>query len=331
MSDFSPYPLKFQPLFQHRVWGGDYLARVLPGCPAVQGYGEAWTLSGLAAAPSVCLNGQLAGQTLPEIVSQYPDHYLGQAAPAEFPVLVKLIDAAADLSVQVHPDDQVAAGLAGARGKTESWYVLQADADASIVVGLDLKGPSEVAAALRAGCLTEHLVRHHVQAGAFVHVPAGTVHALCRGVRVIEVQQTSDITYRLFDWNRVGVDGRSRQLHVVEALQSIHFGPEAASTSHPPVPFAQDGDESVRHLVQCPHYAIDELRLHDGRQFTLGGRPAVLIVANGQGQLSIGGQAYDLNLGDTYLLPAGPPSDRGVILPEGNLTLLWVAFTEGKR
>lgn len=325
MSNFSPYPLKFQPLFQQRVWGGDFFARTLPGCPESV-IGEAWALSGLAAAPSVCLNGQLAGQTLPEIISRYPDHYLGETTPAEFPVLVKLIDAAADLSVQVHPDDQVAASLADGRGKTESWFVLQADSDASVVIGLALNGPAEVADALAARRLPEHLVRCPVQAGQFIHVPAGTVHALCRGVRVIEVQQSSDITYRLFDWNRVGADGRPRQLHVEKALQSIQFGPESPPGPVQLIPFAQDG-ELVRHLVQCPYYAIDELRLQAEWRFRASSRPLVLIVADGQGQLSFDGQLYDLCFGDTYLLPAG----QGSILPNGCLTLLWVAFTEVRR
>lgn len=325
MSDFLPYPLKFRPWFQPRIWGGDYFARVFPDCPSGS-IGEVWTLSGLEAAPSVCLNGSMEGRALPQIVAAYSEAYLGQAVPGAFPVLIKLIDAAADLSVQVHPDDQTALRLQDGQGKIESWYVLHAEADATVITGLDSSGPAEVAAALTAGRLSEHLVRRRVQAGDLVHVPAGTVHALCSGVRVIEVQQASDITYRLFDWNRVGADGLPRQLHIDESLQAIRFGEQESGGRRADLAFPLQ--TASRHLVQCPYYSIDELCLHSAWSLPPSSRPLILIVAGGQGRLLWPGQIEQLRPGDTCLLPTS--ADSSSVVPDGELTLLLVAFTESR-
>ncbi len=320
----SPYPIKFCPLPMQRIWGGKGLAQQL-ALPEADPIGEVWTLSGHPSAISVCENGPWAGLTLPQIVAAQPEAYGGRSdSGSHFPVLVKLIDAASNLSVQVHPDDQIAARLSGERGKTESWYVTAAAAGAQVIVGLDLSSSEQFCRAVAAGRLEDYLVYRSVVPGDLVHIPAGTVHALCGGVQVIEIQQCSDLTYRLFDWNRVGADGHPRQLHVQQAMQAIHFGgapASVASASAIPYPLAA----GARHLVQCANYAIDELSLTEVTSLPPLKRPLIMIVAAGRGQLQFAGQAEQLRFGDTYLLPS---SGRGLrLLPDGQLTLLLVAYS----
>lgn len=322
MVTIEPYPLKFHPILKHRIWGGDYLSGIF--LTAESGpLGEAWLLSGHPDAVSICANGSLAGQTLAEILERYPGSFLGMVTPGRFPVLIKLIDAAADLSVQVHPDDQLANQLGHDQGKTESWYVLSADQDAEIVVGLALATPAEVLAVAKQGALGEHLLRQRVQAGDLIHLPAGTVHALLRGVRVIEVQQTSDITYRLFDWNRLGDDGCPRDLHIAEAVRAIHYGGESSREAQ--IVISWPLPTATRHLVQTADYAIDELVLCQP-ELLPGTRSLMLIVTRGQGQLQVNEEHYSLQFGDTWLLPTS--GSVAQLLPEQELQLLVVACVE---
>jgi mannose-6-phosphate isomerase len=318
----SPYPIKFCSQPMERIWGGRRLAQQLM-LAAAQPIGEVWTLSGHPSAVSVCQNGPWAGLTLPQIVAAHPDAYLGRADSDPFPVLVKFIDAASILSVQVHPDDQVAARLCGQRGKTESWYVTAVAADARVIVGLELSSAEQLRQAVVDGRLEENLVYRSVAPGDLVHIPAGTVHALCGGVQVVEIQQCSDLTFRLFDWNRVGVDGLPRQLHIEQALQAIHFGAAPCSASAAVVSAPLSSGAS--HLIQCESYAIDELRLTRQTAFPTPGRPLVLIVVRGQGQLQFAEHTCQLRFGDTFLLPS---SGQGFSLqPEGQLTALLVAYS----
>jgi mannose-6-phosphate isomerase len=263
-----------------------------------------------------------------QIVQEHPRAYLGAADCESFPVLIKLIDAAADLSVQVHPDDQLARQLSSDGGKTESWFVLSATPGAQVVTGITLQTPEAVAEATRAGCLGEFLVRQSVRVGDLVHIPAGTVHALLRGVRVIEVQQTSDLTYRLFDWNRVGNDGRPRDLHLHQALQAIHYpGCAYTSSSHLATISSPVGSRSaVQHLVQTPYYSIDRLTSTETFTIQTTSRPLVLIVTGGKGRMMQPTGNYQLQFGTTWLLPSG----RGptTLSPIDNLQLLLLAFGE---
>ena len=222
------YPLKFMPLFKNVIWGGNRLKDFgfnydpLPNC------GELWALSAVEGRESVISNGFLAENTLNEAIEIYMGDLVGDKIfrrfGTEFPLLVKLIDAAKDLSIQVHPDDELAQQRGMPCGKTEMWYVMQADKGARLISGFRRDTtPEEYTAALNSGHLMDLLHAEEPEPGDVYFIPAGRVHALGQGLMVAEIQQTSDCTYRIYDYDRVDKDGKKRQLHIAEAMDAIDF------------------------------------------------------------------------------------------------------------
>jgi mannose-6-phosphate isomerase len=233
--EFELYPLSFEPLLKERVWGSDRLASLGKRLPGAAPYGESWELVDLPAEQSRVAGGPLAGVTLREIVERTPAALLGPVAldAGSFPLLVKYIDAAETLSVQVHPGVASAARLGG-RAKSEAWYILDAKPGATIHVGLrpgTTRG--ELEAALASDRVAELLRVRPVRAGDVIPVAPGTVHAIGAGVLLAEVQQPSDTTYRVHDWGRSGLDGKPRALHVREALECIRFDAEVPELRAP--------------------------------------------------------------------------------------------------
>ena len=224
----SLYPLKFLPLYKNVIWGGNRLKEYgfnydpLPNC------GELWVLSSVEGHESVVANGFLADNTLNEAIEIYMGDLVGDKVfnrfGTEFPLLFKVIDAAQDLSIQVHPDDALAQRRGMPCGKTEMWYVMQADPGARLVSGFRHDTtPQEYSDALQAGHLEDLLHSEQPAPGDVYFIPAGRVHALGRGLMVAEIQQSSDCTYRIYDYNRVDSNGRRRQLHTAEAMDAIDF------------------------------------------------------------------------------------------------------------
>ena len=224
----SLYPLKFLPLYKNVIWGGNRLKEYgfnydpLPNC------GELWVLSSVEGHESVVANGFLADNTLNEAIEIYMGDLVGDKVfnrfGTEFPLLFKVIDAAQDLSIQVHPDDALAQRRGMPCGKTEMWYVMQADPGARLVSGFRRDtSPQEYSDALQAGHLEDLLHSEQPAPGDVYFIPAGRVHALGRGLMVAEIQQSSDCTYRIYDYNRVDSNGRRRQLHTAEAMDAIDF------------------------------------------------------------------------------------------------------------
>ena len=222
------YPLKFQPLYKNVIWGGNRLRDYgfnydpLPNC------GELWALSSVEGHESVIANGFLADNTLNEAIEIYMGDLVGDKVfnryGTEFPLLIKIIDAAQDLSIQVHPDDELAQQRGMSRGKTEMWYVMLADPGSRLVSGFRRDtSADEYTAALAAGHLMDLLHSEQPQPGDVFFIPAGRVHALGKGLMVAEVQQTSDCTYRIYDYDRTDKDGKKRQLHTAEAMDAIDF------------------------------------------------------------------------------------------------------------
>jgi len=223
------YPLKFEPILKERLWGGNSLAEKYHKTEDLQTkFGESWEISDLDENISMVVNGFLAENDLRELIETYMGELVGDTVFDKnglgFPLLIKIIDAQEDLSVQVHPDDSLAQKKYEQNGKTEIWYIIHAEENAGIYVGFNKQvEKQDYIAAVQNKTVDSLLQFYPVKKGELFFIPAGTVHALGKGIRVAEIQQPSDITYRIFDWNRVDVNGLPRELHVAEALDAIHF------------------------------------------------------------------------------------------------------------
>ena len=273
----SPHPLSapltFAPRLKHYMWGGrrlaDLLGRDLPDGVVA----ESWELSGHASEPSVVDRGPLEGRDLPGLVAEYGTSLVGTrgrdaAERGVFPLLVKLLDATHALSVQVHPGDEYAAAHnLGEPGKTEMWYVLHAGKGASIIHGL--RPGIDRAALSRAvsrGTVPDCLNRVPVSPGDAILVPAGTVHGILSGIVLVEIQQCSDTTYRIHDWDRPGPDGKPRQLHVERALDVIDF-PGAVPAPSVPQLVHEGGGVKREVVAECEHFLVERVGLHAGCDF----------------------------------------------------------------
>jgi mannose-6-phosphate isomerase len=326
-------PLRFESYLRPMVWGGRQLGEVL-GKPLPNGgtYGEAWEISDHPSHASIVAYGPYKGQTLRQLMEQQPAALLGAAASRyqRFPWLVKLLDAWDWLSVQVHPNERDVARLwPGEGSKTEAWFVLAAAPGSRVCAGL-LPGVDEqgLRKALREGTVGDCLHQFSPRPGDCVFLPAGTVHAVGGGVLMAEVQQTSDATFRLFDWNRRDARGQMRQLHIEEALACINWnsGPvhpirarnyPGRADSPPRQPISAS---SHQRLVDCSYFTLEYLQYSE--PFTCGGTGIlqVLLVLHGRGRLETGEGVWQLTPGDTLLLPA--TLDAITCRPEGDLGLL---------
>ena len=223
------YPLKFKTIYKDKIWGGHkintYLHKNfgdLPNC------GETWEISGVKSDVSVVEGGELAGQSLADLLEQYKDQLVGKKVYDHFgnifPLLVKFIDANEDLSIQVHPDDKLGKERHNSFGKTEMWYVIEADPGSTLIAGFNKElTQQEYLDTFNSGHLTDVLNKEDVKAGDVFFLPAGRVHTIGKGLLIAEIQQTSDITYRIYDFDRVDDKGNKRELHVEEALAAIDY------------------------------------------------------------------------------------------------------------
>jgi len=261
-------PLILQPLYRRYLWGGRRFATALhQPLPPGDDYAEAWELADHGADQSLVACGPLAGRSLGDLVRRHGRELLGRHAPLpSFPLLFKFLDACRDLSVQVHPDDARAARLpVPDRGKTEAWYVIAADEGARVwaglVAGIDREG---LAAAIAADRCSEVLHWFTPRPGDCVFIPAGTVHAIGAGLLVAEIQQSSDVTYRLHDWGRLGPDGRPRQLHLEAGLEAVtRFGPVE--------PLRPPRRQSTTRLVSSDRFVFDEVVAPEHGRWECGG------------------------------------------------------------
>lgn len=301
-------PLRFERIALEKVWGGRGLERA-PGIalPAGRPIGETWELSDHGEHRSVVAGGPLAGTRLADLLESDGERLLGRSRRSRdgaFPLLVKFLDACEALSVQVHPHPEAAARREGACAKTECWYVLAARPGAVVYLGprRDVE-PSEFARRARGPEVLSLLEVHPVEAGSFVHVPAGTVHAVGMGVTLVEVQQTSDTTYRIWDWGRTG-----RELHVDAALDAIRFGVVPPRPSRPVARRA--GGAWRAELVDCAEFAVERVEPAPSDASDTGGAARILVALAGRGVLSCAAGAADLAPGDVWLLPASTGAYR---------------------
>ncbi len=283
---------KLIPACKDYLWGGRRLMDEYQKPFTGARLAETWELSAHPDGQSVLAGGTFAGQTLGAFLAAHPGA-LGTNGGSELSVLIKLIDAAGDLSIQVHPDDAYARAHEGQNGKTELWYVLDAAPGAFVYCGFTRDVTrEELAARIENNTLPEVLHRVEVKAGDAVFIPAGTIHAICRGVLVAEVQQSSNVTYRVYDYGRVGADGKPRALHIPQAL--------AVTRLSPGVPTGDFG----AHLAQCGHFTVDLLRAGEGG--VCGSESFVsLLLLDGVGDVVCGGESVRVQKGDSLFLPAG--------------------------
>ena len=226
------YPFKFKPHHFHKLWGGHTIEKWYNDVPAdFENVGESWVISDVDKYPTEVSNGPHAGDSLQDLIEVYMDELVGEKVydtfGNRFPLLMKFIDATDDLSIQVHPGDEFALENEDCMGKTEMWYVLPAKGKSSIYLGWNQQmNVSLIHAAIADGTLASYLRKYEVHEGDVAFIPAGTVHAMCKDTIVAEIQENSDITYRLYDYNRVGNDGRKRPLKLDKALKVMDFNPD---------------------------------------------------------------------------------------------------------
>jgi mannose-6-phosphate isomerase len=298
------YPLQFYPIFKERIWGGTKLKTVL-NKPIISGItGESWELSTVEGDVSVVSNGFLKGNSLNDLINLDPEAILGtdvyKRFGKQFPLLFKYLDAREDLSIQVHPNDELAKKRHNSFGKTEMWYVLQADADARIIVGFKKQSnAAEYLENLKNKTLLSILDEVKVKSGDVFFLETGTVHAIGAGLVVAEIQQTSDITYRLYDFDRVDDKGNSRELHVDLALDAINYNKIETHKKYDSI------QNQSNPIVDCPYFTTNFLPLKGlvsvkktGRTFT------VYMCVEGSFEIEYEGEKFKYKKGDTILIPA---------------------------
>ncbi len=311
------YPLKFNPLFREKVWGGDKIRSVLGmDYGALPNCGEAWVLSGVPGNQTTVRNGFLKGNELNELVEVYMDDLVGEKVfglyGQTFPLLVKFIDANDYLSIQVHPDDELARKRQLGNGKTEMWYILDAQPGSELISGFNR--PMDREAYLRhfeAGDLRSVLNVEKVAKGECYFMPAGRIHALGPGILLAEIQQSSDTTYRIYDWDRVDGSGNPRELHVEEALEAIRFsGDQVSKCNTKPVM-----NRSAT-LVTCPQFTTSVLDCDKPIELDYSYFGSFILYTCVAGNMTVtdGKGRYSLKTGETMLIPAA--CEKILLIPE---------------
>lgn len=368
MEKKSLYPIKFIPIPSKRVWGGNSLIKVL-GKEFVETdeegneqpltendlVGESWEIADMGEQDSVVSDGWLAGNTISELMETYFDRIVGDRVydhfGRQFPLLIKFLDIHQKLSVQVHPDDEVAAQRYDSLGKSEIWYIIDAKPDAKVYMGFKRETTAqEFYDACKAGTAQELLNVIHPKAGDSIFIKPGTVHAAEGGILVAEIQESSDLTFRLYDWGRENNPATARKMHLDEAIDLIDYSACDSSLYHPA---DQASKDFVEKLVECPQFSVNKLNLDEPRQvFTekfesyivyicVRGEAFIQLVGDGNGA-STGGNAenkaagnaadttavYTLKKGETVLIPADMPDFY--LVPKDRDTVLLEA-TDGTR
>ncbi|HEY1561368.1 MAG TPA: type I phosphomannose isomerase catalytic subunit [Caulobacteraceae bacterium] len=326
MTDTSLYPLGFEPMFQYRLWGGrelgQFMNTALPGSDPI---GEAWLLSDREDCASRIANGPLAGKTLTDLMRERKAELLGAQADRfdRFPLLLKFLDVEEMLSVQVHPDDdQIELIPKGDTGKTEAWIVLSAKPNARIYAGLKPGTTAEDLRGLTAADADRRLASFQPVPGQAVKIEAGTVHSLGDGLMVFEVQENSDVTFRLYDWDHVDAKtGKPRPLQIDEALAAIDFDRGAVAPVEPQL----QTSEPIRaeKLIHDAHF--DVVRRKGSRPFPVGAASEfrVLVCIEGGGDVEAGAQRVSMSRGKVVLLPAA--IGVGSFIPKESATILEIA------
>lgn len=314
------YPVKFRPIPQERIWGGNKLKEWFGAEDNTAPIGEYWVLSGHPTAVSVVVNGEYAGQTLNELIAKDEASYLGNSPQPRFPLLIKFLEATADLSVQIHPNDVYAQRNENDFGKTEAWYVLDTLPGGRVNYGHNFSNRESYLQAVKDNRVKDFLEYRTISKDDVVFVPAQTLHALLAGTIVLEVQQTSDVTYRVYDWDRVDDHGQPRALHIEKAADVMQYGTDASglngdgmssSGESNRVVIAQTTSLTHHRLLTCDYFTLEYLSLVDGETTLSRGKaenPDVLIGIEGDALLRWDDGEMTISQGDTVLIPTNVTS-----------------------
>lgn len=298
------YPIKFKPISQYRIWGGNNLNEVLSQDLQMDNLGEIWSISGVEGHVSLVENGALKGKSLNELIQEFKEELVGENVwekfPNEFPLLIKFIDAAKPLSVQVHPNDELAKNRHNSFGKTEMWYIMETDQNAELIIGFQENiTPDKFQQHLAAESLEEVLNKVPVSKGDLIYLPSGRVHAIGAGVILAEIQQTSDITYRIYDYNRMEKDGKKRELHTELALDAIDFNPiDEIKTAY------TKSENQLEPLLNSPYFNTqifsgnEELSLQNNQEMR------IYICTEGQLKIQTESGGIELKKYESALIPA---------------------------
>jgi len=298
------YPLQFQPILKDRIWGGIKLKTYLNKPITTEITGESWEISTVENDVSVIANGFFKGKSLNELINEFPDAVLGTKVHKQFgkqfPLLFKYLDARKDLSIQVHPNDALAKRRHNSFGKTEMWYVMQADDDARLIVGFKEKSsPEEYLKSLENKTIIDILDTKKVKKGDVFFLETGTVHAIGAGTVIAEIQQTSDITYRIYDFDRVDANGNARELHVDLALDAINYNIVDAQKNY----YKVENEANV--MVDCPYFTTNFIPLDGAMKFNKNKESfSVYMCVEGSFELLYKEEKYEYKTGDTLLIPA---------------------------
>ncbi|MFS0783655.1 mannose-6-phosphate isomerase, class I [Bacillus sp. 1P06AnD] len=294
-------PLFLQPVFQERIWGGDALRTQFGYEIPSNRTGECWAISAHPNGPSTVMNGPYKGQTLDRLWKEQPQLF-GHPKEDVFPLLTKILDANMDLSVQVHPDDAYAKEHEnGELGKTECWYILDCKPGASLIYGHSAKTKEEFIQLMKDGNWDGLLNRVSIKPGDFFYVPSGTIHALCEGTLVLETQQSSDTTYRLYDYGRTDDQGNPRELHVDKSLEVATIPHKAEA---PQATFEQRGHAKIMKYLESEFFSVYKWMISDCTPFAYD-TYMLCSVIDGEGVLKKENEEYALKKGDHFILPNG--------------------------
>ncbi|MDD5521031.1 MAG: class I mannose-6-phosphate isomerase [Kiritimatiellae bacterium] len=299
------YPLVFTPIYKDYIWGGDRIRRQFQrtSCPSI--CAESWEISDRPEGMSIISNGTLAGTSIHQVLESMPGHILGRNRfDKTFPLLVKIIDARQRLSVQVHPDDQTAKVL-NTEGKTEMWYVLAAEPGARVFSGFNQRiNPATLEEALRTDCVADLLNSIPVSEGDSIYLPGGTIHAIGEGCLILEVQQNSNTTYRVFDWNRVDKNGKPRELHVSQALKTINWDKDKSKVIRR-TEISKVSGNYIQHIITSPYFACSRIVLNKTGQFKNDGSSfQIFFIIDKPVVINTKGFVQQLTSGTTCLIPA---------------------------
>lgn len=299
------YPLKFQPILKDKIWGGQKLHQILHKPTTSKNAGESWEISDVEGDTSVVANGALQGSSLNYLLETHTSDLLGEKNfrqfGTKFPLLIKFIDAKKDLSVQLHPNDQLAKARHNSFGKTEMWYVVQADPESNLIVGFNQEMTQELYLKhLEDKTLQSILNFDTVKAGDAYFIEVGRIHAIGAGVLLAEIQQTSDITYRVYDWDRVDSEGNERELHNDIALEAFDFD----MPDNFRVNYTKDSD-SPTELVSCPYFTTNVFKVNDTiLKENTHDSFMIYMCVEGKAQIEVDGNQTEISMGETVLIPA---------------------------